>query len=253
MAIFRVVIWYPSRNQEDPPWESLSLNDKLSALEAAIRDASGLFTGGQFQGIFVAPEYVLTGDGPSRDCQTPIPLERSSQLFKHLETLSATIPRVLFFPGSMMVLSGTNVQNRMVGYYEGDSTFFCGKKDDVGEAGAGNTFSPGNGGAIASIQDKKVGIQICRDAIHGGSSSYLQGEVEIQVVAGSGIGFEAIGFLDPEPRVLIVADQGSMIGGVQFSQTKNVARKETAMEESVFPSVARPYGFYKTCVVDYAD
>jgi hypothetical protein len=256
MPRFRVAIWYPTI-QGDDIWESKPLTEKLAELETAVASASGLFGGGGFQGIFVCPEYTLTAGGQRDGYELPIPVQQTAQLFNRLEMLSRRIPRVLFIPGSMMVVAGTKVQNRVIGYYGGESVIFCGKKDDVGEAGGVHTFEPGNGGGTATIEGLRFGLQICRDASRPG---YLSSQVDVHIVVSAGLALDNI--VDPNvagrgptsPRVRVLAErsgtgEGRGGGGIEYNRTANIVHRVAALEDVLVPNT--DFNRMKTVLIDY--
>jgi hypothetical protein len=220
-----------------------------------VTAASALFGGAGFQGVFVCPEYTLTAGGERDGHEIPIPLAQTSQLFNRLEGLSRRIPRVLFIPGSMMVVAETKVQNRAIGYYGGESVIFCGKRDDVGEAAAHHTFESGNGGATATIEGLRFGLQICRDASRAG---YLDTAVDVHIVVSAGLALNNI--VDPPaaPRVRILAERGGVApgaqrdgGGVEFNRTANVVLAKVALTDEVVAAADEGFRSVKTAVIDY--
>lgn len=158
--------------------------------------------------IFAAPEYTFAGveDG-ARAPAEPLPVTQTSRLFNHLERLSASYPDWLLIPGSLLFKSGAKVQNRALGYFNGESVVFAGKAFGVGEVdeSRGLTFVPGDGCGKATVGGMRVALQIFKDAT---VAETLTEKVDIHVTVGQGVGLQAIKTTVPS-KVRIVASAGA--------------------------------------------
>ncbi|RKH74180.1 hypothetical protein [Corallococcus aberystwythensis] len=191
----------------NPYWEERPLTAKFAALKQAVAQFSLRCNPGSLS-IFTAPEYAFAAKGKGRPLPAePLPVALVSQYFTAMEKLSATYPRILIVPGSLVVETDKKVQNRVIGYFGGESEIFVGKQHGVGEVGVpvpvgGYTFQPGNGGQVVTLNGVSIFTQICRDATQGTTPDPT---VDIHLTIGQGVGVEAI--VKKRPNVaLIVAD-----------------------------------------------
>lgn len=191
----------------NPFWEERSLTAKFAALSHAVGQFALRCDPGSLS-IFVAPEYAFAAKNKGRSIPAePLPVTVVSQYLTAMEKLSTQYPRILIAPGSIVVETQLKVQNRVIGYYGGESEIFVGKKHGVSEVGApapvgGFTFQEGNGGQVVTLRGVSIFTQICRDATQHTTPDPV---VDIHLTIGQGVGSEAI--VKRTPRIaLIVAD-----------------------------------------------
>ncbi|MFB1484170.1 hypothetical protein [Corallococcus sp. RDP092CA] len=192
----------------NPYWEDRTLKVKFAAMKQALSQFALRCNPGSLS-IFAAPEYAFVGRGKGRALPAePLPVTVVSQFFTEMEKLSAAYPRILIVPGSIVIENQKKVQNRVIGYYGGESVIFVGKYEGVGEVGnppvGGYTFVPGNGGFVATVASMSIFTQICRDATQ---TTTPDPEVDIHLTIGQGVGLGTI--VKRKPNVArIVADPG---------------------------------------------
>lgn len=190
----------------EPYWEERTFSMKLLDLGAAVRRFALRCNTNPFS-IFTAPEYALASKDKQRALPAePVPVLQVSRYLTAMEKLSAAYPRILIAPGSIVIDTNKQVQNRVIGYFAGESVLFVGKEHGVGEVGTpavgGYTFRPGNGGQVVTVQGLRIFTQICRDAT---LTSTPDPDADIHLTVGQGVGVEAI--VKKKPNLaLIVAD-----------------------------------------------
>ncbi len=194
-------------------WQKAGFKDRLRGFEEAVGLSVARFpapagTSDNLRAVCVAPEYAFAGV----DDGNPVPAEPASLaemllLMNTMERLSRENPGLLLIPGSFLYTSDTgSVQNRSVGYFNGESIIYVGKRHGVGEVddNGNKQFVAGNGGANVVLSGVSISLQICRDATQ--HSDLNRGD--IQVIVGQGVGNAAVVGAAPE-HARIIADPGN--------------------------------------------
>jgi hypothetical protein len=198
MALHLVAIWNCTMA---PGWQKLDINDRVDALRSAIRKAEQKSIAAACGGrcILVAPEYAFAAvENP----QNAKPAEQAEKhvldyLIGECKLLTTHYRGTVLIPGTVawkerVTSDWYRAWNAGFAFYQGQMLTRWEKRVGVGEISAQDavakprlSLGAGLGYGQFDNQGHSWGLEICRDATHGGT---LPVDVDLHVVVGQGVG-----------------------------------------------------------------